>query len=123
MMSRPTIHQTMLQVAEVLSRRSTCAKRSVGCVITDYRGRILSTGYNGAPQREKHCIDDNCPAVYSEAISCEAIHAEVNAIMQCRDADKISYIYITIEPCNKCLMLIKNTTATQIITPEGIRIL
>lgn len=52
---RPSLDYTMLIIANALAEQSTCIKRSVGCVFTDKRGRILSTGFNGVASGMPHC--------------------------------------------------------------------
>lgn len=112
---RPTIDETMLEIAEVLSHRGTCMKKQVGCVVTDWNGIILSTGYNGQPRGHKHCSPvDPCPAYLDANLSCSAIHAETNALMRC-DVTKAAVIYITEAPCAKCRMLIENTSIQRIV--------
>ena len=122
-MSRPTIDETMLQIAVVLSMRGTCMKKQVGCVIVDNKGVILSSGYNGQPRGQVHCSDITpCPAYFDGNLSCQAIHAEQNALMRCPDVDKIYTIYITEEPCMKCKLLIDNTSCKRIVWIGGERI-
>ena len=52
---RPTRDQWGPQLAQVTASRSTCLRRSVGCVLVDKRGHILATGYNGVAAGAKHC--------------------------------------------------------------------
>lgn len=52
---RPTRDEWGLQLAQVTASRSTCLRRSVGCVLVDKRGHILATGYNGVAAGAKHC--------------------------------------------------------------------
>jgi dCMP deaminase len=52
---RPTIEETMLRVAQALADRGTCVKMKVGCVLTDSRGNIVGTGYNGVARGMQHC--------------------------------------------------------------------
>ena len=47
-----------MDIAGVMSSRSTCDRASVGAVIAR-DGRILSTGYNGAPPGLPHCEENN----------------------------------------------------------------
>lgn len=44
-----------LRLAEVTALRGTCLRRQVGCVLVDYGGRVLATGYNGVPRGMPHC--------------------------------------------------------------------
>ena len=107
---RPTINDVMMAIAELLARRGTCAKKQVGCVITDANGIILSTGYNGQPRGWRHCdVMFPCEAYLDANLSCKAIHAETNALLRCPDLDKAHNIYITEAPCEKCRMLIENS--------------
>ena len=49
---------------------------------------------------------------------CEAIHAEQNALLQCKDVNEIDRVYTTLEPCVHCTKLLLNTSANQIIYGE-----
>jgi dCMP deaminase len=112
----------MLEIAKILAKRGTCAKKQVGAVITDVHGVILSTGYNGQPRGDRHCdVMFPCEAYLDANLSCKAIHAEMNALLRCPDVEKASAIYITEKPCMKCEMLIKNTAITRIVyfTEDG----
>ena len=116
---RPSIDETMLDVAKVLARRGTCLKRKVGVVITDFNGNILSAGYNGAPRGKQHCDEYSpCPAFVDSTLSCSAIHAEVNALIRCPDITKAHIIYITEKPCAKYQMLIDNTKIARVVYPD-----
>ena len=48
-----------MDIAFLVSRRSTCLRRSVGAIVVKDK-RILSTGYNGAPTGIKHCLEAGC---------------------------------------------------------------
>jgi dCMP deaminase len=116
---RPTIDETMMEIAHVLAKRGTCLKKQVGAVVIDIDGIILSTGYNGQPRGDVHCAPlTPCPAYLDATLSCKAIHAETNALLRCPDLEKADTIYITEMPCEKCLLLIKNTNIRQIIYGE-----
>ena len=53
---RPDWDNYFLDIAELVSKRSTCCRRSVGAgLVRD--SRILATGYNGAPSKLQHCLD------------------------------------------------------------------
>lgn len=51
---RPSRTQILMAHAALASARGTCPRKSVGVVIAR-DGRILSTGYNGAPKGLPHC--------------------------------------------------------------------
>lgn len=113
MNKRPTIYATMMTVANVMSIRSTCIRRKVGCVITDIHNQILATGYNGVPKKWTHCTAKPCPgANYQSGMGldkCVAVHAEINALIQCSNIDKAHHIYITTAPCISCVKALINT--------------
>lgn len=106
---RPSFEDICMQVAESLSRRSTCLRTNaagqlmqVGCVVAsaDYR-KILAWGYNGNAAG----LPNGCDS--SEPGKCGCIHAETNAIVSCtapRDEPKI--VFCTHLPCAACAKLI-----------------
>lgn len=115
-----------------VSSRSTCIRRSVGAIITDERGRILSTGYNGPPAGFNHCTDVPCAGSNDQkgdTSRCLAVHAEQNALLQCWRLDLAHTIYVSCCPCFVCAKMILNTSIRRVIVPqdyadaEGARIL
>ena len=117
-MLRPTTGVYFLAQALLASTRSTCPRRRVGCVLTDSQGRVLSTGYNGVPKGDPHCIDTPCPGVRQlpgQGLHlCRAVHAEINAIIQCRNTDLINHAYVTASPCVFCVRGLMNTACEHI---------
>ena len=118
---RPSLDEVMMAIALVLSQRATCAKRKVGCVLVDSRGRILSTGYNGVPAGRPHCTESPCVGATQPAGSdtCQAVHAELNALLDCADVTKIHTCYVTTAPCNNCNKTLLNTACQRIVYMEG----
>jgi len=53
-LERITREEMLMGVAEVVARRGTCSRAQVGVVFAR-EGRILATGYNGAPRGIPHC--------------------------------------------------------------------
>lgn len=47
--------------------------------------------------------------------ACEAIHAEQNALLQCRDVFSIETCYVTVSPCVTCVKLLMNTACRRIV--------
>lgn len=113
--SRPSKDEVMLAVAYALSVRATCIKRAVGCVLVDAKGRILATGYNGTPAGLTHCTDKPCGAGAVGSDTCQAVHAEINALMQCKDVDAIDTCYTTCMPCNNCGKSLLNTGCKRLV--------
>lgn len=117
---RPTLNETMFEIAQAWAKRGTCAKRQVGAVIIDATGHVLSSGYNGQPRGFKHCtIDNPCVAFHNHDMSCVAIHAEINALIRCPDVNKAFAIYVTTKPCEKCMLAIQNTAIELVYYPDG----
>ncbi len=125
-MARPTKHQWAMAVALETSRRSTCLRRNVGCVLLDRRGRVLATGYNGVYKGAPHCNErvggcypNACTGACAESgtqlDACEAIHAEQNALLQCDDVDDIWTAVVTTSPCVTCTKLLLNTGCQEIV--------
>jgi dCMP deaminase len=111
--------EVMITLAMGLSILSTCSRRRVGCVLVDSAYRIIGTGYNGVPRGVIHCTDHPCPYVsHQHGSSCWATHAEVNAISQCQNTDKVWTVFTTTFPCIECFKLIMNTEAKRIVYIE-----
>ncbi len=93
-----------MEIAHVIAKRGTCSRLQVGCVFV-LNGRILVTGYNGAPAGLPHCVHEN-----GEACT-QSEHAERNAIaFAARHGVKLegSTLYVTHMPCLACAMAIIN---------------
>ena len=119
---RPPADFYFLRMAKLVSERGTCARRKVGCVFVNKKNHVIATGYNGNPSGFQHCIDNPCAGSNSESgkdlDKCEAIHAEQNALLQCKNVYDIDRVYTTLEPCIHCIKLLLNTSANQIIFGE-----
>lgn len=75
-MSRLNRDGRLMATAEIMARGSTCNRLSVGAVIS-IDGRIISTGFNGAPTKLPHCDPELC----NENNPCNrTVHAEAGAI-------------------------------------------
>lgn len=124
---RPSWDEYFLEVAKLVSKRSTCLRRSVGAVLVKDK-RILATGYNGAPSGLKHCIDIGCMRQKLKIPSgerhelCRALHAEQNALIQASlygVSVKGSWLYATNQPCVICAKMLINAGIKEIIIGEG----
>lgn len=111
-----------MNIAFLLSERSTCLRRKVGAVAVKER-RILATGYNGAPSAMDHCLDIGClrqalniPSGQRHEI-CRGIHAEQNVIIQAGlHGINISgsTLYCTHQPCVLCTKMLINCEIKEI---------
>lgn len=104
-MYRPSRRVVNLRVAKEYSRRSTCKRAQVGCVVTQ-DNRLVATGYNGALPGDSHCDDATCNALNPCPNS---IHAEANLIsFAARNGVPLKggVLYCTHSPCKNCTQLI-----------------
>lgn len=110
-------------MAELVAQRATCIRRRVGCVLVDRNNHVLATGYNGTSRGSIHCIDRACPGAHlpsGEGLHlCQAIHAEINALVQCRSVDDIYSLYTTSSPCILCMRVIVGTGVKRIVFREA----
>src|SRR5579863_6848079 len=107
LMKRDSWDIYFMDIAQVIASRSTCLKKSVGCVIVSKDRHILSTGYNGSIKGTPHCTEVGCDIEGERCI--RTIHAEANGIVQAaRSGVSLldSSIYITTSPCWLCFKMI-----------------
>lgn len=118
--------ETLMGVAELWARHSTCSRLAVGAVISR-DGRSLSSGYNGAPKGLPHCDHriQVCICHPHEIPECPthgpcrtAVHAELNAIafaakygMSIDGAE----LHTTHQPCLNCAMAIINAGIIRVV--------
>lgn len=86
-MNRVTKQNYYLDIAQTVSERSTCLRKSYGAIIVK-NDSIISTGYNGAPRGRKncsdlgHCMRNKLGIPRGERYElCRSVHAEANAII------------------------------------------
>lgn len=120
--SRLDIDSYFLQMAQLVAKRSTCRRRSVGCVLVDSNNHVVATGYNGVPTHFPHCLDSPCLGANSpsgtDLESCLAVHAEQNALLQLRSNDFLT-AYLTVSPCITCAKMIANSKIIRIVAQES----
>lgn len=134
-----------LDIAEAVSKRSTCLRKHFGAIIVK-DDSIVSTGYNGAPRGRKNCCDlnyclrDELKIPRGERYElCRSIHAEANAIiaasrdemigstmyMACIDG-KTGELVSGTSSCAMCKRTVINAGISTLIvrdTPEEYRII
>jgi dCMP deaminase len=129
---RPNVDEYFLQMASLVAQRSTCIRRSVGCVLTDIKSFVLATGYNGVASGLPHCNFHDpsaevgypyaCPGAFEKSgtnlHACHAIHAENNALIQCTRPQDIKTCYVTASPCVTCTRMLLNTSCERIVFLE-----
>lgn len=126
---RPSRDEWAMRLALLTAQRTTCCRRAVGCVLLNARGHVLATGYNGVAAGLPHCNQhdgNGFPHACSGATApsgtnldgCQAIHAEQNALLQCKDIYQIHTAYVTASPCMTCVKLLLNTSCERIVYVE-----
>lgn len=136
MAARPSVDAYYLEMAAVAAKRSTCPRRAVGAILVDARHVILGVGHNGVPRGIPHCgeffEDSTKPSGYDleqpvcagmhdargNTRRCWAVHAEVNAILQCADIERARTLYCSATPCFACAKVIANTGITRVVYAE-----
>lgn len=100
----------------------TCSRRVYMAIVLSESGRVLGTGYNGAPSGYVHCVDGGCPRASSEAShgssygNCVAVHAEANALLHSdRSAREGGTLYVNGPPCWECSKLIAGSGITTVV--------
>ena len=122
---RPSWDEYFVEIAEIVSKRSTCLSRQVGAVITK-DNNIISTGYNGPAKGVKHCLEyGGCIRKQKEGYQsgaflelCPASHAEQNAIAQAAKhgiSVNDSVVYVTTFPCKDCMNSLINSGVKKIV--------
>ncbi len=131
-LARPDWDTYFLTGTTWVATRADCRRRKVGALIVK-SNRILATGYNGAEPGGKSCLAGQCPrglkskqevtpgsSYDTGASACIALHAEQNAIMYCSREDRIgATIYVTDEPCDGCMRMIKGSGVIRVVWPGG----
>ena len=125
-----------LNIAEVVSERSTCRRRRYGAVIVN-NDEIVATGYNGAARGVLDCLErgscwreDNGIPHGEQYEKCIGVHAEQNAIISAARSEMIGgtlylagfeglYRIEDPKPCLICSRMIKNAGITRVVTRKG----
>lgn len=121
MTERPSWDKYFMDIAEQISKRSTCPRKNVGAIVVKDK-QILSSGYNGSISGLDHC--DEAGHLMEDGHCVRTIHAEANAIIQAAKhgvSIDSSSIYVTASPCFSCFKLIANAGIKKIIFKEFYR--
>ncbi len=124
MMSRISRDEMLMMTALIQSLRSTCGRKRVGAVISK-DGRIISTGYAGAPSGAPHCSQACMQIAASEGCK-RTVHAEANAIAYAARtgiATEGAEIHCTLSPCEVCAKSLINAGIRKVSYLESYRIL
>ena len=137
-MDRTDKNNYYLDIADTVSKRSTCLRRMYGAIIVR-NDEIISTGYNGAPRGRRNCSDlgrcerDALGIPSGERYElCRSVHAEANAIISAARRDcigatlylsgrnsKTGAILSDTMPCAMCKRLIINSGISTVVCRTG----
>src|SRR5574337_631701 len=129
---RPCWDSYFMGIAFAVSRRATCDRLHVGCVLVHRATRtILATGFNGAVRGLDHCDDVGHDLVESKnddgvlRPNCvRVVHAESNAVAQAaRNGARTdgAMAYVTALPCWPCARLMLNAGIGEIVYASNYR--
>lgn len=114
-----TWDEYFMGIAKLTAMRSKDPNTQVGACIVSDDNRILSVGYNGAPNGFD---DDKFPwAREGEVLDTKYVyvcHAEANAILNFKGSRRdleSSRIYVDLFPCNECAKLIIQSGIKEVI--------
>ena len=131
MKARMSREEYYLEVLEAVRKRSTCDRGMSGAILVK-DGRIIATGYVGAPAGMSHCDEaghviefrsseesGRSPRFGVESKHCiRTVHAELNAILQCAFFGvkaQGATMYCAMTPCFECAKAIVNVGIKEVI--------
>ncbi len=118
-MKRVSIDEMYLKMASVISERSYCNRKQVGCIIVK-ENMIVSDGYNGTPTGFENICEDESGNTHKYVL-----HAEANALTKLAKSTNSSTgatLYVTMSPCYECSKLIIQTGIKRVVFKELYRI-
>jgi len=101
-MSRPNWDEYFKEIVQITSKRSSCERLKVGCLLVK-DNRIISQGYNGFLSGAPH------ESIVRNNHEQATVHAEQNAVADCakRGVSCLgSTAYITHYPCINCMKIL-----------------
>lgn len=114
----PKWSQRFLRLALSISEWSKDPKTRVGAVLVNTEKTVVATGFNGLPRR----IEDD-PNILSDRDLKNrlTIHAEMNAILNCRVPLDGLTMFVTNHPCHECAKMIvaAGIVAVHALNPTG----
>ena len=118
---RPRWDKYFMQLAHLVSQRTNCMKRAVGCILVK-ECRVVATGYNGTPFGIQNCNEGGCDRCNQMTVSgqgldnCLCMHAEENAVIEAgRHKGHGSTAFVTTYPCLMCAKKLVQTGIVRIV--------
>lgn len=108
-----------LRLAQHVASWSKDPSTQVGAVIVDSDRRVLGLGYNGFP---RGVYDDRERYVDRKLKYPRIVHAEANAVLNCRSLDDVvgSRLFVTLPPCCECAKLIIQAGILEVYVPADL---
>lgn len=109
-----------LDIAESVSKRSTCIQKKWGCLIVK-NDEIIATGYNGAPRGRLNCSDLGYCTKRKIAPTerrggydaCRSVHAEQNAMLSASRKDMLGSALFLVGTFTESGEYVENATSCQ----------
>lgn len=106
----------MIEEAIKMAEKSESVSHKVGCVITDKKGNIISTGFNNETKTHPVQAEFAQRVGYPEKLY---LHAEIHALVKCKDEPHTIYVARLTKgnniglakPCPVCELAIKESGA------------
>jgi dCMP deaminase len=108
---RPSWSEYFMVAAHFISKRSTCHRLQVGCVLVK-DNRIIASGYNGNLPNTTH------ESIVVNGHEMMTVHAETNAVSDCANrgvATAGCTAYVTHMPCVKCAQVLLSAGIKKIV--------
>jgi dCMP deaminase len=113
---RIPLEEVYMRMAEELAKRSTCARSSVGTVITTADlTQVLGIGYNGNARGLPNSCDSPEPG------RCGCLHSEANALIKAGASTPGKLLFVTLSPCVMCAKMIVNSNVARVYYRTGYR--
>lgn len=124
-MKRPPWDDYFMEMADLVSNRSTCLRKKVGAVIVKGK-RIIATGYNGTCiQGAPHCIDTGICERDRQGVKSGTMyeignctHGEASAILQCSKfgiSTENTTLYVNGLICILCAKMITSSGIKRVV--------
>lgn len=114
--------EVFMNLASIISKRSSCKFHEAGVVFVDKNHKIISLGYNGPTTGDYHCLEVGCAKVDGDPKTkklsrCRGAHAEINGIINAQDSTRLrgSTAYTLLFPCYDCLKAFNNAGVAEIV--------
>lgn len=113
-MSRISRQEYLMRYARLAAERSTCQRLQVGAILVR-GGRVVMSGYNGAPAGMPHCDPKVCRL---DKPCIRTVHAEANCIAWAAREGIVTLgagMFTTDSPCMTCAQLLINAGISSLV--------